>query len=143
MVLAGEVLVDGEPAPRPGMKIPVDSIIKIKTRAKYVSRGGEKLTEALNQSLREKLSYCQALLEAGTSRFRPVVLTSLTTIAGLAPLILANNPDAQQTVPMAISVAYGLIIATGATLLVLPALLSLTQDLRQLLARWWPRREIT
>ena len=60
-----------------------------------------------------------------------------------APLILANNPDAQQTVPMAISVAYGLIIATGATLLVLPALLSLTQDLKQGLGRWWPRRETT
>lgn len=72
-----------------------------------------------------------ALLKAGISRFRPILLTSLTTIAGLAPLILANNPDAQMTIPMAISVAYGLIISTFSTLLVLPILLSFANDIKR------------
>lgn len=72
-----------------------------------------------------------ALLKAGISRFRPILLTSLTTIAGLAPLIIANNPDAQMTVPMAISVAYGLIISTFSTLLILPVLLSFANDMKR------------
>jgi multidrug efflux pump subunit AcrB len=85
----------------------------------------------LNRNLKEGLIYMDALLKAGISRFRPILLTSLTTIAGLAPLILANNPDAQMTIPMAISVAYGLIISTFSTLLVLPILLSFANDIKR------------
>ena len=87
--------------------------------------------ETLNRNLRGGLKYMDALLKAGIARFRPILLTSLTTIAGLAPLILANNPDAQMTVPMAISVAYGLVIATFSTLLILPILLSFANDAKR------------
>lgn len=86
----------------------------------------------LNRNLRDGLKYMDALFLAGKSRFRPILLTSLTTIAGLAPLIISNNPDAQQVVPMAISVAYGLVVATFSTLLILPVLLSFSNDLRRL-----------
>ena len=85
----------------------------------------------LNRNLKEGLAYMDALLKAGISRFRPILLTSLTTIAGLAPLIIANNPDAQMTVPMAISVAYGLIVSTFSTLLILPILLSFANDMKR------------
>ncbi len=85
----------------------------------------------LNRNLKEGMAYMDALLKAGLSRFRPILLTSLTTIAGLAPLIIANNPDAQMTVPMAISVAYGLIISTFSTLLILPVLLSFANDIKR------------
>jgi len=85
----------------------------------------------LNRNLKEGLVYMDALLKAGISRFRPILLTSLTTIAGLAPLILANNPDAQMTVPMAIAVAYGLIVSTFSTLLILPVLLSFANDVKR------------
>ena len=85
----------------------------------------------LNRNLKEGMAYMDALLKAGISRFRPILLTSLTTIAGLAPLIIANNPDAQMTVPMAISVAYGLIISTFSTLLILPVLLSFANDMKR------------
>ena len=91
------------------------------------------LIETLNRGLKQGMAYMDALYEAGISRFRPILLTSLTTIAGLAPLIIANNPDAQQTVPMAIAVAYGLIISTFSTLVVLPILLSLANEAR----RYW------
>ncbi len=87
--------------------------------------------ETLNRRLKRGMAYMDALYEAGLSRFRPILLTSLTTIAGLMPLIIANNPDAQQTVPMAIAVAYGLIISTFSTLVVLPVLLSLFNQLRR------------
>jgi len=92
--------------------------------------------ETLNRGLKEGQKYQDALYDAGLSRFRPIFLTSLTTIAGLAPLIIANNPDAQQTVPMAIAVAYGLIVSTFSTLVVLPVLLSLFNGLRRHVIKW-------
>jgi multidrug efflux pump subunit AcrB len=95
------------------------------------------LIETLNRNLKQGMKYHQALLDAGSTRFRPIILTSLTTVAGLAPLILANNPDAQQTIPMAIAVAYGMLVATAATLIILPALLSLTNNAKQI---WFKAR---
>ncbi len=92
--------------------------------------------ETLNRRLKRGMAYMDALFEAGLSRFRPILLTSLTTIAGLSPLIIANNPDAQQTVPMAIAVAYGLIISTFSTLVVLPVLLSLFNGARRYAIKW-------
>lgn len=92
--------------------------------------------ETLNRRLKRGMAYMDAMFEAGISRFRPILLTSLTTIAGLAPLIIANNPDAQQTVPMAIAVAYGLIISTFSTLIVLPVLLSLANGSRRYIGKW-------
>jgi len=81
------------------------------------------LINTLNRNLRDGIKFIDAVLQAGVSRFRPIVLTSLTTMAGLFPLIIANDPDAQHIVPMAISVAYGVLVATFLTLLVLPVLL--------------------
>lgn len=92
--------------------------------------------ETLNRKLKRGMLYMEAMYEAGLSRFRPILLTSLTTIAGLMPLIIANNPDAQQTVPMAIAVAYGLIISTLSTLVVLPVLLSLFNQTRRHVIKW-------
>ncbi len=77
-----------------------------------------------NNYLREGLKYDDALVAAGKSRFRAIFLTSLTTIAGLAPLIFEKSRQAQFLIPMAISIAYGIAIATVLTLLVLPLLLS-------------------
>ena len=89
------------------------------------------LINTLNRKLREKVKFMEAVFQAGVSRFRPIVLTSLTTMAGLFPLILANDPNAQHTVPMAISVAYGVLVATFITLLVLPVLLVLINSINR------------
>jgi predicted RND superfamily exporter protein len=77
-----------------------------------------------NSYLREGLNFDDALYEAGKSRFRAIFLTSLTTIAGLAPLLLEKSRQAQFLKPMAISISYGIGIATVLTLLMLPLLLS-------------------
>ncbi|MEO1050915.1 MAG: efflux RND transporter permease subunit [Bacteroidota bacterium] len=79
-----------------------------------------------NGYLKNGMEYDKALYEAGKSRFRAIFLTSLTTIAGLAPLILEKSRQAQFLIPMAISIAYGIAIATVLTLLVLPLLLSVS-----------------
>ncbi len=77
-----------------------------------------------NLFLREGLAFEDALHEAGRSRFRPIFLTSMTTIAGLAPLIFETSRQAQFLIPMAISIAYGIAVATLLTLFLLPLLLS-------------------
>jgi multidrug efflux pump subunit AcrB len=76
------------------------------------------------------MPYDKALFEASKSRFRAIFLTSLTTIAGLAPLILETSRQAQFLIPMAISIAYGIGVATVLTLVILPIYLSLANSLK-------------
>jgi multidrug efflux pump subunit AcrB len=92
--------------------------------------------ETLNRKLRQGMSYIDSIYEAGLSRFRPILLTSLTTVAGLGPMILSDNPDAQMTIPMAISIAYGLVISTFSTLIILPVLLSLFNNIKRYTIKW-------
>lgn len=81
------------------------------------------LISALNVNLKRGMPYIDALKKAATSRFRPILLTSVTTIAGLAPLIFEKSMQAQFLIPMAIAIAYGLIMATFLTLIFLPSIL--------------------
>ncbi len=82
------------------------------------------LVSKMNNYLKEGLSFHEAVFQAGLSRFRAILLTSATTIAGLAPLILEKSVQAQFLIPMAISLAYGILMATFLTLILLPVLLS-------------------
>ncbi|PRX54862.1 efflux RND transporter permease subunit [Flagellimonas meridianipacifica] len=66
----------------------------------------------------------EALKEAAISRFRPIVLTTITTVFGLAPLLLNNSVSAQFLKPTAIAIAYGLIFGTVLTLIFLPSMLT-------------------
>ena len=79
--------------------------------------------------IREKgLSVYAALEEAACQRLRAVLLTSLTTIAGLLPLLFETSRQAQFLIPMAVSIAFGLAFATLLILLVIPAMLSIYED---------------
>ncbi|OEU64111.1 MAG: hypothetical protein BA870_07145 [Desulfuromonadales bacterium C00003094] len=75
----------------------------------------------------------EALLQAGRRRFRPILLTSLTTFFGLAPMILETSMQAKFLIPMAISLGFGILFATGITLLLIPALYLVLEDIRGLL----------
>ena len=83
-----------------------------------------------NKNLKDGLKFEEALTETGMSRFRPIILTSITTIAGLAPLIFEKQLQAQFLIPMAIAIAYGLILATLLTLVFLPAFLKIINKIR-------------
>lgn len=83
------------------------------------------LVSTFNRLLKQGKEFKQAIYETGISRFRPVLLTSLTTIAGLGPLIFEKSHQAQFLSPMAISVAYGLLFGTMLTLLMLPSMLTI------------------
>jgi multidrug efflux pump subunit AcrB len=77
-----------------------------------------------NTNLREGMTFEDAIFDAGRSRFRAIFLTSITTIAGLAPLIFEESRQAHFLIPMAISIAYGIGFATVLTLVMLPIFLS-------------------
>ena len=81
--------------------------------------------------LRESdLNVHDAIVEASCQRLRPVLLTSLTTIAGLTPLLFERSLQAQFLIPMAVSIAFGLAYATVLILIVIPALLSIFEKFR-------------
>ncbi|MDX1469851.1 MAG: efflux RND transporter permease subunit [Flavobacteriaceae bacterium] len=84
-----------------------------------------------NSFLVSGMDFDKALYEAGRTRFRAIFLTSLTTIAGIAPLLLEKSRGAQFLKPMAISIAYGIGIATVLTLIILPVLLSVTNSVKK------------
>ncbi len=88
-----------------------------------------------NTNLREGMNFDTAIYKAGKSRFRAIFLTSLTTIAGLAPLIFEKSRQAQFLKPMAISIAYGIGFATLLTLLMLPLFLSFSNSIK-VVSKW-------
>jgi multidrug efflux pump subunit AcrB len=110
-----------------------------------VVNDGLVLIEKFNGFLREGLNFNDAIVAAGKSRFRAIFLTSLTTIAGLSPLMLEKSRQAQFLIPMAISIAYGIALATMLTLLMLPLLLAISNSLKMyftwLVKGIKPRRE--
>ena len=71
----------------------------------------------------------QAVVEAAQRRFRPIILTSLTTSLGLTPIILEKSMQAQFLIPMAISLGFGILFATFITLLLVPSLYLILEDL--------------
>ena len=71
---------------------------------------------------------CESAAQASRQRFRAVVLTSLTTIAGLLPLLAERSFQAQLLIPLAISIAFGLMASTVLVLLVIPCLYAILAD---------------
>jgi len=94
-----------------------------------------------NRNLRDGMCIEDAVVDAGISRFRAIMLTSITTIAGLYPLILEPSFQAQFLVPMAISVAYGVLFGTIFILLFFPLLILLFNDVRKTFKWFWEGRK--
>ena len=93
------------------------------------------LVDFINRRRESGLSLHEAVLKAGASRFRPILLTSLTTFAGLMPLIAERSIQAQFLKPMAISLAYGILFATFITLLLIPTAYLITEDIKMLFSK--------
>jgi multidrug efflux pump subunit AcrB len=87
------------------------------------------LIDFINRSHRGGTAVTEAVVKSGRSRFRPVLLTSITTIAGLFPLLLERSFQAQFLIPMAVSISFGLLAATLLTLLYVPALYLIVDDI--------------
>ncbi len=84
----------------------------------------------------EGLAIHDALIEAACQRLRAVILTSMTTVAGLTPLLFETSRQAQFLIPMAVSIAFGLAYATLLILVVIPSMLSIYEDYSESIRKW-------
>ena len=82
-------------------------------------------------------STLEAVQQAGAQRFRPILLTSLTTFFGLFPLIMETSRQAQFMIPMAVSLAFGVVFSTVVTLIIVPTLYLIAEDVSRATARLW------
>ncbi|MCH2185777.1 efflux RND transporter permease subunit, partial [Myxococcota bacterium] len=90
------------------------------------------LVHAVNRMRDEGTTMDEAIRRAGVSRFRPIVLTAITTFVGLTPLMLEQNMGARFLVPMGVSLAFGVVFATVISLLIVPSGYLIMEDLRKL-----------
>ena len=82
---------------------------------------------------RETSSVYEAIHEAGLRRFRPIMLTTLTTFGGLTPIILETSSQAEYLIPMAISLGFGIVFATSIILVIVPCLYLVLEDVSLLI----------
>ena len=113
-----------------GFPVNVISLLGVIALVGILVNDGLVLISKFNSNLRAGKSYDESLFGAGKERFRAIFLTSITTMAGLAPIIFEKSFQAQLLKPMAISIAYGIGYATFLTLILLPILLSLTNTFK-------------
>lgn len=90
------------------------------------------LIDKANRNRRDGMPMYESIVAAGTRRFRPIVLTSLTTFFGLMPMILETSVQAKFLIPMALSLGFGILFGTGIILLLIPALYLILEDIRRL-----------
>ena len=113
-----------------GFPINILSVLGIIALIGIMVNDGLVLISRFNGNLRSGMMFDEALFEAGRSRFRAIFLTSLTTVAGLAPLLLEKSRQAQFLKPMALSIAYGIAFATFLTLIMLPLFLAFSNKVK-------------
>jgi multidrug efflux pump subunit AcrB len=118
-----------------GIPISILSFLGIVALAGIIINDSVVLIDKYNKFIKSGRDVGPALYLAGMARFRPIILTTITTSAGLAPIILLTSEQGQFLVPMAVSVAFGLIFGTFITLLTLPAALLAISDVKRLVNR--------
>jgi multidrug efflux pump subunit AcrB len=124
-----------------GMEFTIVSIFGIVALSGIVVNDSLILIDFINRAVRSGVDIETAVVESGKVRFRPVLLTSVTTIAGLMPILLERSFQAQFLIPMAISICFGLLAATFLTLLYVPALYLIVRDVRNSVVSRFQRPE--
>jgi multidrug efflux pump subunit AcrB len=99
------------------------------------------LVDYINRRREHGAPLIEAVRDAGAVRFRPILLTSLTTFAGLIPILLERSLQAQFMIPMATSLGFGVLFATFITLLMVPAIYLILEDALRLLRRLRPHAD--
>ncbi|MFP3939629.1 MAG: efflux RND transporter permease subunit, partial [Thermoanaerobaculia bacterium] len=100
-----------------------------------VVNNGLVMVDFINRKFRGGLPLERAIRDSGMVRFRPILLTSLTTFAGLSPLLAEQSLQAQFLIPMAVSLAFGVLFATAISLILVPVLYGIYQDAKVAVAR--------
>ena len=125
-----------------GIPVSILSFLGIVALAGIIINDSVVLLDRFNNLIKNGEDIFEALLDAGVTRFRPIVLTTVTTAAGLAPIIFLRSEQGQFLAPMAVSVAFGLIFGTIITLLILPSALYVLSDIRILFNKNKSRTEL-
>ena len=124
-----------------GMEFTIISVFGIVALSGIVVNDALILIDFINRAVRSGVDVETAVVESGRARFRAVLLTSLTTIAGLLPILLERSFQAQFIIPMAVSICFGLLAATVLTLLYVPALYLIVRDIKNWVAARLRRAE--
>ena len=128
-----------------GFNLSMMSIFGMVALAGVVVNDAIVLIERVNENIAMGMPFIDSIKKGGERRFRAIFLTSLSTVGGLTPLILETDMQARFLIPMALSIAGGVAFATVLTLLLIPSLLVILNDLRRLTQRFkhgvWMTRE--
>ncbi|MBT8047004.1 MAG: efflux RND transporter permease subunit [Xanthomonadales bacterium] len=120
-----------------GIEVSMMSFFGIIALAGVVVNDSLILVDFVNRERRLGVPLMQAVTDAASKRFRAILLTSLTTFFGLVPIVLETSLQAQIVIPMAASLAFGILFATVITLFLIPALYLILEDFGKLRARIW------
>ena len=95
------------------------------------------MVDYINNSRKQGVPLKAAVIEAGGRRFRAILLTSLTTFIGVTPIILETSMQAKMVIPMAVSLGFGVLFATIVTLVLIPCIYLMIEDIRTKLGYWF------
>lgn len=118
-----------------GMSLSISSAMGVLALIGVVVNDSLVLVDYTNKRIKDGASVAKAIRLAGGARFRPILLTSLTTFAGLTPLILEKSTQAQFLIPMAVSLGFGILFATMLTLILIPTFYLIVEDFKNLFRR--------
>ncbi|AOS96081.1 Cobalt-zinc-cadmium resistance protein CzcA [Microbulbifer aggregans] len=113
-----------------GYDISIMSMLGFLAAAGVVVNDNLVLMDRINQLRAEGMAVMDAVVQAGRDRFRPIILTSITTFVGLVPIMFERSIQAQFLIPMVVSLAFGVLFATAVTLLLVPNLYKVIEVLR-------------
>jgi multidrug efflux pump subunit AcrB len=118
-----------------GFNISMISMFGIVALTGVVVNASLVMIDFINRHRRDGFSAEQAVMEAGKRRFRPIVMTAMTTFFGLVPMILETSIQARFLVPMAVSLGFGVLFSTFITLVLVPTLYMIFEDIVTVLTR--------
>jgi multidrug efflux pump subunit AcrB len=113
-----------------GLQISIFSLMGVIACAGVVVNDNLVLIDRINQLRGEGKDVATALLQGAEDRFRPIILTSMTTFIGLLPIMAETSVQAQFLIPMVTSLAFGVLLATGVTLILVPSLYFVGERIR-------------
>jgi multidrug efflux pump subunit AcrB len=116
-----------------GLNLSIMSMCGIVALAGIVVNDSLVMVEFVNRERAAGKGVIEAALQAGGRRFRPIMLTSATTFAGLMPMLFETDVQARFLIPMAVSLGFGVLFATFITLLLIPAVYMMLEDIKHLI----------
>jgi len=125
-----------------GLEVSLWSLVGMIAVSGVVVNDNLVLVDYINRNREKGIALLESIREAGSARFRPIILTSLTTFGGLTPLMLETSLQAKFLVPMAVSLAFGVMFATVISLVLVPATYYILNDIETYLQRFMMRMRI-